>query len=230
LNNLLAAVLLAIFIWIGQGETCALLNMSATVGLSAMNRAIDYVVTKFGLLGRRGPNPSRILPNPGSAGAPNAKYGEGPHAARRFVTASGFGLQSNRPIGNRPQVENLPHILVDGGRRIGSRLTPRRKQSDQGSNASDGAVSARRAVQACGSLRESEWSGVRLTLVNFCPHVEGRPCAVPSWSANPDAPAPESAGTPFLRAVREQLGLKLVSSNGSIRTMVIDHVEKQSEN
>ncbi len=44
---------------------------------------------------------------------------------------------------------------------------------------------------------------------------------------NPDDPP---KGTPVLNAVREQLGLKLVRSRGEIRTLMIDHVEKPSEN
>ena len=43
--------------------------------------------------------------------------------------------------------------------------------------------------------------------------------------SNPDAPA-----SSFLSAVREQLGLKLVSSKGPIRKLVIDHVEQPSGN
>jgi uncharacterized protein (TIGR03435 family) len=47
---------------------------------------------------------------------------------------------------------------------------------------------------------------------------------------SPDAPPPDPKGTPFLNAVREQLGLKLERSRGEIRTLIIDHVEKPSEN
>jgi len=47
---------------------------------------------------------------------------------------------------------------------------------------------------------------------------------------SPDAAPPSSEGTPFLSAMREQLGLKLVSSKGPIRILIIDHVEKPSEN
>lgn len=44
---------------------------------------------------------------------------------------------------------------------------------------------------------------------------------------NPDDPSPE----PIVRkALREQLGLKLVRSRGAVRTLIIDHVEKPSEN
>jgi uncharacterized protein (TIGR03435 family) len=44
---------------------------------------------------------------------------------------------------------------------------------------------------------------------------------------NPDDPP---KGTPVLNAVRQQLGLKLVRSRGEIPTLMIDHVEKPSEN
>ena len=45
-----------------------------------------------------------------------------------------------------------------------------------------------------------------------------------------DGPSPDPKGTPFLNAVREQLGLKLERSKGEVRTLIIDHVEKPSEN
>jgi bla regulator protein blaR1 len=44
---------------------------------------------------------------------------------------------------------------------------------------------------------------------------------------NPDDPPPEPI---VLKALREQLGLKLVRSMGPIRTLIIDHVERPSEN
>jgi bla regulator protein BlaR1 len=44
---------------------------------------------------------------------------------------------------------------------------------------------------------------------------------------NPDAPPPESM---FREVLREQLGLKLVRSRGEVRTLIIDHVERPSEN
>jgi bla regulator protein BlaR1 len=47
---------------------------------------------------------------------------------------------------------------------------------------------------------------------------------------NPDAPPFDSQGAAFLTAVREQLGLKLVPSKGPIRMLVIDHVQRPSEN
>jgi uncharacterized protein (TIGR03435 family) len=42
-------------------------------------------------------------------------------------------------------------------------------------------------------------------------------------------PPPDPQGTTFLQAVREQLGLKLSSTKGSVRMLVVDHVEAPSE-
>jgi len=47
---------------------------------------------------------------------------------------------------------------------------------------------------------------------------------------DPSAPPPDPQGIPFLDAVRQQLGLRLESSKGRIRSLVIDHVEKPSPN
>lgn len=44
------------------------------------------------------------------------------------------------------------------------------------------------------------------------------------------AAAPENSGPTFREALREQLGLKLVGSRAAVRTMVIDHIERPSEN
>lgn len=48
----------------------------------------------------------------------------------------------------------------------------------------------------------------------------------------PKPPNPDDIprGTPFLGAVRKQLGLKLEQSKGEVRTLVIDHIERPSEN
>jgi bla regulator protein blaR1 len=46
----------------------------------------------------------------------------------------------------------------------------------------------------------------------------------------PDAPSADPQETPFLDAVREQLGLKLTPSKATLKTLIIDHVEKPSEN
>lgn len=46
----------------------------------------------------------------------------------------------------------------------------------------------------------------------------------------PSAPPRDPQGTPFLDAVRQQLGLRLESSKGPLRSPVIDHIEKPSPN
>jgi bla regulator protein BlaR1 len=59
------------------------------------------------------------------------------------------------------------------------------------------------------------------------------PAGTFSFSVGPPSPNAQAAdpkGTPFLTALREQLGLKLVSSKGPIRKLVIDHVEPPSGN
>jgi uncharacterized protein (TIGR03435 family) len=44
---------------------------------------------------------------------------------------------------------------------------------------------------------------------------------------NPDEPPPEPI---VLKALRQQLGLNLVRSRGEVRTLIIDHLERPSEN
>ena len=46
----------------------------------------------------------------------------------------------------------------------------------------------------------------------------------------PDDPAPPADGPNIYTAIQEQLGLKLESSKGLVEVLVIDHVEKPSEN
>ncbi|HEY3839960.1 MAG TPA: TIGR03435 family protein [Bryobacteraceae bacterium] len=55
----------------------------------------------------------------------------------------------------------------------------------------------------------------------------------PDLPSGPNAPAPassEPAGPSFLEALKEQLGLKLESTKAAVQILVIDHVEKPSEN
>jgi bla regulator protein BlaR1 len=49
-------------------------------------------------------------------------------------------------------------------------------------------------------------------------------------SATPAAGSQEAQGISFLTALREQLGLKLVSTKAPVQMIVIDHIEKPSQN
>ena len=54
---------------------------------------------------------------------------------------------------------------------------------------------------------------------------------VDSGSAPPSADVqPDGQGPTFLQALREELGLKLESTRGPIRTLVIDRIERPAEN
>jgi bla regulator protein blaR1 len=52
----------------------------------------------------------------------------------------------------------------------------------------------------------------------------------PSPAEPPDSSPPPDPGTTFLQALHDQLGLKLESTKAPLRVLVIDHVERPSEN
>jgi uncharacterized protein (TIGR03435 family) len=56
----------------------------------------------------------------------------------------------------------------------------------------------------------------------------GMPTAVPSSDATAAAALPDD-GVSLFTALQEQLGLKLESSRGDVEVLVIDHVERPTE-
>jgi len=52
----------------------------------------------------------------------------------------------------------------------------------------------------------------------------------PADGAGAGAPAPDASGPSVFTAIQEQLGLKLEAQKGPVEVMVIEHIEKASEN
>jgi uncharacterized protein (TIGR03435 family) len=65
---------------------------------------------------------------------------------------------------------------------------------------------------------------------DFMFEVGGAGIAAIANTAQPGTSATDPQGPTFPEAIRDQLGLKLVSIKGPIQILVIDHVEKLSEN
>jgi uncharacterized protein (TIGR03435 family) len=55
--------------------------------------------------------------------------------------------------------------------------------------------------------------------------------STPVMNGQPATPSPDDAAAPSIfTAVQEQLGLKLESTKGTVEGLVIDHVERPSQN
>ena len=78
---------------------------------------------------------------------------------------------------------------------------------------------------------DGTWIGVRTaTMALPADAVLRLPAGMSSLIPMPPSPVHLPKGTPWFAALRTQLGLKLVRSRGEIRMLVIDHIEKPSEN
>lgn len=67
--------------------------------------------------------------------------------------------------------------------------------------------------------------------IEYSPENGGFARSLPPLPARPNpSPPRDSQGPSFLEAVRKQLGLKLVSDKGPLQILVVDHVEKPSDN
>lgn len=66
--------------------------------------------------------------------------------------------------------------------------------------------------------------------LHWTPDPSANPMRPGHGTSGADAPLPDSSGLSIFTAIQEQLGLKLESTKGPVGILVIDHIERPSEN
>jgi uncharacterized protein (TIGR03435 family) len=169
---------------------------------------------------REGPVMALMLVKPGQTGPKLRPHAEGPACPDSFELPAPF-----TPIPPRKAGDVFPSICgyaqlqgTPEGTLVGSRNTTMGGIAD--------------AISSYGSLAgEVDKPVVDQTgLTGRFDFTLELPPRFFNFFPNPDNPPQEPQGALFLKAVREQLGLRLVSSKGAIRKLVVDHVERPSEN
>jgi bla regulator protein blaR1 len=136
-----------------------------------------------------------------------------------------------------PRKDVFPHDCVagygrgmsDGTQFLGSRNTTMAVAALDFYNAGSGAGEIDRPV-----VDQTGLKGTFDFLLEYKPgNNNGFPAPVsqaPNAPPGAAAPSAEFGGPTFVDALRQQLGLKLVRTKAPVRTLVIDHVERPSEN
>jgi len=144
------------------------------------------------------------------------------------VAKSGSKLQETKPDDANPDAANAPAHPSNKGRM--------RMSVDSGSiemtatgMAMDGL--ARQLAQQLGSTvrNETGLKGIYDFTLHFTPD-DARMDASGAGGSGANASLADNGGTSIFAAVQDQLGLKLESKKGSVEVVVVDHVDKPSDN
>jgi bla regulator protein BlaR1 len=171
---------------------------------------------------REGPVFALTLVKPGKTGPKLRPHAEGPPCPDSFVGLEPGAAASVSdvfpPSCGTDQMRGRNGVLL-----VGSRDTTPQSLADviYGYGFLAGEVD-KPVVDSTGLTRKFDFTIEYTRGDNSVPRPPGPP--------NADAAPSDSQGTPFLNAMRDQLGLKLVPSKGRIRVLVIDHIERPSEN